>query len=61
MAQGTPGQPTDGGQKPCEFVSTCISASTGGRRVKVNPIQAISVRKKLFLYMYLREGRISCL
>ena len=31
MAQGTSGQPTDGGQKPCEFVSSASLQAKGGR------------------------------
>ena len=41
MAQGAR-QTTDGRQKPCEFVSVCISVRWG---VKVNPIQAINACK----------------
>ena len=44
MAQGG-GQTTDGRQKPCEFVSACISARGGREGVKVNPIQVINVCK----------------
>ena len=31
MARGTSGQPTDGGQKPCEFVSSASLQAKGGR------------------------------
>ena len=44
MAQGR-GQTADGRQKPCEFVSACISARGGREGVKVNPIQVINVCK----------------
>ena len=38
-------QTGDGRQKPCEFVSACISARGGREGVKVNPIQAINACK----------------
>ena len=58
MAQGTR-QTADGRQKPCEFVSACISARGGRQGVKVNPIQAINVCKTCSHVPW--EGGISCI